>query len=210
VRENLEQYACLIGIDTDERALRDARDYLGQEDTWFIQMDAEQLGFRNEGLDTVSIGASLHHLSNISQVLTEIERVLKPGGHLILSEMHRDGATAPQRTVVALHHWVADIDTALGLVHNRTLSRQELVDHVVRLGLLKVTCYDWCDTDENPHDEAVIARVEELIDTQLQRARETSSREALEHRGEQLLHKLHEVGMTREPVVVIVAEKKGG
>ncbi len=55
--------------------------------------------------------------------------MLKPGGHLFLSEMHRDGQTEPQLTVVYLHHSVAAVDTALGVLHKRTLTRQELVDN---------------------------------------------------------------------------------
>jgi len=167
--DNLKEYEALIGVDTDVPALEVARDRLGRENVCFLQMDAERLAFRDESLDTVGIGASLHHLANIPRVLAEIGRVLKPGGHLLLSEMHCDGRTAPQLTVVYLHHWVADIDTALGLLHNRTLSRQAFVDYAANLGLRNVTCYDWYDTDADPMNEEVIRRFEGLIEAQVRR-----------------------------------------
>jgi SAM-dependent methyltransferase len=207
LRDNLKGYETLIGVDTDVPALEAARDRLGRENACFLQMDAERLAFRDESLDTVGIGASLHHLTDIPQVLAEIERVLKPGGHLLLSEMHRDGRTAPQLTVVYLHHWIADIDTALGLLHNGTLARQEFVDHVAGLGLRNVTCYDWYDTGADPMNEEVIQRFEGLIEAQIQRAEGTPNCEALKQRGEQLCHMLHEVGASREPMIVIVGEK---
>lgn len=208
LRDNLEGYEALIGVDTDVPALEIARDRLGQENACFLQMDAERLAFRDESLDAVGIGASLHHLADIPRVLAEVGRVLKPGGHFVLSEMHCDGRTAPQRTVVYLHHWIADIDTALGILHNRTLARQEFVDHVAGLGLRDVTCYDWYDTDADPTNEEVIQRFEGLIEAQVRRAEGAPNHEALKQRGEELYHRLHEVGASREPMIVIVGEKR--
>jgi SAM-dependent methyltransferase len=208
LRDNLEGYEALIGVDTDVPALEIARDRLGREDTCFLQMDAERLAFRDESLDTVGIGASLHHLADVPRVLAEIGRVLKPGGHLLLSEMHCDGRTAPQLTVVYLHHWIADIDTSLGILHNRTLARQEFVDCVAGLGLRNVACYNWYDADADPMNEEVIQRFEGLIEAQIQRAEGAPNHEALKRRGEQLCHRLYEVGASREPMIVIVGEKR--
>jgi ubiquinone/menaquinone biosynthesis C-methylase UbiE len=208
LRDNLEGYEALIGVDTDGRGFEVAWGNLGRENTCFLQMDAERLAFQDESLDTVGIGASLHHLADVPQVLAEVARVLKPGGHFVLSEMHRDGRTAPQLTVVYLHHWIADIDTALGILHNRTLTRQEFVDYVAGLGLRNVACYDWYDTDPDPMNEEVIQRFEDLIEAQVRRAEGAPNHEALKRRGEQLYHRLYEVGASREPMIVIVGEKR--
>jgi ubiquinone/menaquinone biosynthesis C-methylase UbiE len=75
-------------------------------------MDAERLCFEDDSFDTVAISASLRHLSHIQRVLDEMVRVLKPGGHFIAAEMHRDGQTEAELTSVYLHQWVAQVDTA--------------------------------------------------------------------------------------------------
>ncbi|MBD3305487.1 methyltransferase domain-containing protein, partial [candidate division KSB3 bacterium] len=172
--DHLQGYSEIVGIDVDARAIQTARNILGRAGVRFLVMDAERLGFADGRFDTVSISASLHHLSNVRRVLGEMRRVLKPGGHFILAEMHRDAQTAAQRTAVSLHHWVAEVDTALGRLHNRTLARQEFVDHIARLGLRDVACYDAVDTDSDPLDQARIAGLEALIERTLQRAQGAS------------------------------------
>jgi len=133
--ENFADYASIVGIDIDARALQVARDAFDQENIRFAQMDAERIGFRDESFDTVSVALSLHHVANVPRILTGMMRVLRPGGHLIISEMHRDAQTEAQRTVVQMHHWVADMDAEMGAPHYRTLARQEIVDFVAGVGL---------------------------------------------------------------------------
>ncbi len=112
--ESLKSYTEIVGIDISEQAIETAQSTFDQENIQFIQMDAEQMDLEDESFDTVSISASLHHLANIPSVLTEMKRVLRLGGRFIIAEMHREGQTEAQLTVVYLHHWVAEVDSALG------------------------------------------------------------------------------------------------
>lgn len=54
-------------------------------DVTFCQMDAERLGFTNASFDYVTCAFSLFQFTNMEQALTEMWRVLKPGGRLALS-----------------------------------------------------------------------------------------------------------------------------
>jgi 2-polyprenyl-3-methyl-5-hydroxy-6-metoxy-1,4-benzoquinol methylase len=45
-----------------------------------------QLDFGNDSFDLITCFMTLHHIPNVSFVLKEIVRVLKPGGYLLLSE----------------------------------------------------------------------------------------------------------------------------
>ena len=206
--ENLKNYTDITGIDASGRAIETARSTFDQENVHFMQMDAEHLDFEDQSFDTVNISASLHHLANVPQVLAEMERVLKSGGHLIITEMLRDGQTEPQLIAVRIHHWAAEVDSALGVIHNRTLARQELVDLVKGLGLCNVKLYDVVDTDSDPMDEAMVKQVKGYMDRFVQRARGLPNCKTLEQRGEELCRWLHEVGVQREPVIIIVGEKQ--
>jgi len=206
--ENFADCADVTGIDIDAHSLGAARDTFDQKNVRFVQMDAERIGFCDESFDTVSVALSLHHLANAPRILTEMMRVLRPGGHFIVSEMHRDAQTEPQHTVVQLHHWVADMDNELGVPHYRTLARQEIMDFVADVGLEDVAHYDFSDVDSDPADEESIERVKDVIGKRTQRAEGLADYEAFKQRGEEIERRLHEVGVQWEPVVVVVGKKR--
>ena len=205
--ENLKSCKELVGIDVSESAIETARSTIDDERVQFLVMDAELLDFEDKSFDTVTISASLHHLSNIPQVLDEMKRVLKPGGHFILAEMHRDGQTEAELTSVYLHHWIAEVDTALGRLHNSTLGRGEFMDYLASIELRNVEVYDYLDQDSDPLDEGRITRLERVIDRITERAAKANNAEELKRRGEALRQRLHTVGAQREPILIIIGKK---
>lgn len=204
--ENLRSYVDIIGIDIIEYTETDGSIFQAQN-VHFVQMDAERLGFEAEVFDTVSISSSLHHLENIPRCIAEMRRVLKPGGHFIIRETHRDVQGEPQHTDMSIHHWVAQIDSALGYPHHRTFSRQELIDLVAGLGLFHVVFYDISNTDSNPMDKAAVEESEAIIDRYIRHAKGLSSYKALKQRGEALRRGLQRVGIQWEPELIIIGEK---
>ena len=205
--QNLRSYVDIIGIDII-RHTEAAGSTFRAQNTHFVQMDAAQIGFQDESFDTVSISSSLHHLENIPRCVTEMNRVLRPEGHLIIRETHRDVRAGPQRTDMYLHHWVADIDSALGDTHDRTFTRQELVDLVEDLGLVHVALHHISNTDSNPWDETAIQESEAIIDRYLQHARGLPTHDALARQGEELRRRLHEVGIQWEPELIFIGQKQ--
>jgi len=139
--ENLKGFVEVIGIDLYEYT-KDAGSIFTTENVYFSQMDASRLGFENETFNTLSLSNSLHHMKEISPCIIEMKRVLKPGGHFIFREVHGDIQSEPQFTDMYIHHWVAEIDSAFGDIHNKTFSRQGLVDLINGVGLRNVKFYD--------------------------------------------------------------------
>ena len=205
--KNLKTCSEIVGIDINVQAIETARSNIEYSGVQFLVMNAEQLAFENQSFDTVNISASLHHIANIPQVLNEMDRVLKPGGHFIIVEMIRDGQTEPELTSVYLHQWVAEADTALGFLHNKTLPRQEFVSCAADLGLSNVEYYDFLDRDSDPKGEARIEQLEGLIGRAIQRTEGISSYAKLKERGDELRQRLHSVGAQREPIIIVVGNK---
>jgi len=206
--ENLQSYTEIVGLDINEQAIETAQSTVGQEGIRFLVMNAEQLDFDDESFDTVSISASLHHLSNIPRVLAEMKRVLKSGGHFIIAEMHREGQTEAELTSVYLHQWVAEVDSTLGRLHNSTLARHELADHVASLGLCNVEFHDFNDQDSDPMEKTRIEQLKGLIERITQRAEGLSNYRELKERGKALHQRLDEVGAQREPILIVVGKKR--
>lgn len=207
LQERLGSYAGIVGIDNSAPALSEARQNQARDRVCFVQMDAGRIGFRDVSLDTVSLSAALHHLVDIPAVLTEVQRVLRPGGHLVIAEMHRSARTEAQRTAIDIHHWAASVDRALGHDHYPTLARGEIVDLVTGCGLRQVACHDQVDIASDPGDEGAIAALNGAIDRYVERAGEARGGQALQEQGEALRRRLYEVGVQREPVIVVVGIK---
>ena len=202
----LQSYSEIIGIDLDGETIETAHQNLACDQVRFIQMNAEHLAFQEHCFDTVTISASLHHLVNIRCVLGEMVRVLKPGGQFLLFEMHCDGQSGAELTTVYLHHWIADIDTELGGLHQHTLPRQMLVDYVTALGLGTIKYYDAYDHASDPLAPHRLKELDHLIEQTLHRAEGTKNYRALAEQGQALRQRLHQVGARREPRLFIVGE----
>ncbi len=204
---SLKDYTSIIGIDNSQRVISAAQQSVERENVHWGLIDADRLAFGDASLDTVSISNSLHHMANLAQILAEIKRVLKPGGRCIISEMYRDEQTPAQLTHVHLHHWWAKVDSALGITHYETYTRQQVLDIIQGLGLHNLALHDYAELDGDPKDEKVLAQLDEIIDLYIQRAQETTSYEALKQRGEALRQRLHDVGFQGATHLIAVGEK---
>jgi SAM-dependent methyltransferase len=192
--DNIKGFTEITGIDLSERPLEAARKNFLQENIQFLQMDATCIDFADDYFDTVSISNSLHHMQDLSAVLSEMKRVCKPDGCFLISEMYRDDQTETQLTHVALHHWWAAVDSAEGILHRETYTRQEIFDIVEKLGLRSLNYFDLKDLSVNPRDPELIQDLDGIIDRYLQRIHALPGHDGLLHSGEQLRQRVHAVG----------------
>lgn len=203
--EGLPSYTEIIGIDTRARG----------EDTFtaafsekpgihFQAMDALRMAFDDASFDLVCIANSLHHFEDPIPALREMERVLRPGGYLLISEMYCDNQTETQLTHVELHHWWGAIDRLSGVVHNQTYQQQELIKIIKELGLSGVRLYDLSDTSDDPRSTDLLNELNPVIDRYIQRA---EGHVDLQARGEQLRQRVKEIGFHSAASLLILGEK---
>lgn len=85
-----EQYAkngaACYGIDLTEKAIQLSRKRfnLSSMKASFKVADSQKLPFKNESFDLVTSMGVLHHVPDTSRAISEIKRVLKPGGRVLL------------------------------------------------------------------------------------------------------------------------------
>jgi SAM-dependent methyltransferase len=206
--DELADYKQIIGIDVSESMISHAPNTICGDAIYFIQMDAERLGFEDESFDTVTLSASLHHLADTTPTLAQMMRVLKPGGHLVVAEMHRDATTEAQLTSVKMHNWAAGLDLDAGVPHYPTLTRQRIIDLVEALDLTDISFYDQSSLDSDPMDEDRIRFLKDVLERYLHRAQELPNYTEIEAQAKTLRQRLRKVGAQSEPRIVIVGQKQ--
>jgi SAM-dependent methyltransferase len=206
--EHLTDYDEIIGIDTDaSRSAAFATAFKDKPRIRFVVMDAAHMDFQDDSFDAVCISNSLHHMSDPMAVLNEMKRVLRPGGHLVISETYRDDQTETQMTHVLLHHWWAAIDAAQGIVHRETYTRQQIIDIANLLGLRNLAFHDLCDlTDDSKHPDT-IKSASETIDRHIARTMGLENGEKLRRVGENLRRRVHEIGVHGSTALIVVGQK---
>jgi len=198
----------IIGIDTNEKAAAAfAENFKEHPSIRFMKMDAAKMNFADASFDTVSISNSLHHMPDLEPVLSEMKRVLKPGGHFIVAEMYRDNQTETQMTHVLMHHWYAAVSMARGIVHNETYTRQQLVDIVAELGLGGIVMHDLNDLGDDPKNIELVKDLIDSVDEYLQHIEGLPGEADLRLRGLELRKRVEEIGFHSATSLIVIAKK---
>ncbi|WP_420310356.1 class I SAM-dependent methyltransferase [Streptomyces sp. YS-B37] len=76
----------VTGVDASPEMLARARERLPDVD--LREADLHRLPFPDDAVDTVVCALALTHVPDLAAVLAEFARVLRPGGHLVISDAH--------------------------------------------------------------------------------------------------------------------------
>jgi ubiquinone/menaquinone biosynthesis C-methylase UbiE len=192
----------IVGIDTNEDTASDFLEAFAETpNVRFERMDAYSLAFDDGSFDVAAVGSSLHHFADPAAILREMRRVVRPGGHVVVVEMYRNGQLPPEQTHVALHHWCAEIDTLSGTVHRKTFDRADVMSLIEELGLAGLRAIDVTDDREDPRDPDLMGDVEGIIDRYVALAVGHSE---LQARGGQVRALLRANGMRNAASIAVV------
>jgi SAM-dependent methyltransferase len=206
--ENLKDYSEIIGIDSSEKAAAAFIEaFKDKPNIHFNKMDAGHMDFADASFDTVCISNSLHHMAELQPVLEEMKRVLCSGGHFVANEMYKDNQTETQMTHVLLHHWLAAVDTAKGITHYQTYSRQQILDILAGLGLYKVVTEDVSNLNNDPKDPGIVKELTGTVDLYLKRIEGLSEEASLCERGLELRQRIKEIGFRSATSLLVIGEK---
>jgi demethylmenaquinone methyltransferase/2-methoxy-6-polyprenyl-1,4-benzoquinol methylase len=90
----LQAGGTVTGLDFSERMLERAR-HKSAEVEW-VQGDAEKLPFEDASFDAATVGFGVRNLADLERGLTELRRVLRPGGRVAILEITKpSGLLAP-------------------------------------------------------------------------------------------------------------------
>jgi ubiquinone/menaquinone biosynthesis C-methylase UbiE len=220
--KTLKSYDSFVGIDILAKDLESAKKQFKDQPVELLEMNAESLEFSDNSFDTVSMAYALHHIDKVDKALAEIQRVLKPGGNLIIQEEISDGnQTEAQKTNLLQHTWDAEIDTQLGKTHKPTLTKHEITELVNSLQLEQVkilesthpvkclSCEKRNRCGDPKNEENIQDQIKE-IDDNLKRLKEIADpriRTKLQEKGEELKKRNREFGNANPSTLLVVGRR---
>ena len=110
--------ATALGIELDSRAVRFCNTHYQDRGLAFSQGDAHSLKLGNETSDIVLNVESSHRYQDMPTFLSEAERVLRPGGHLLLTDFRYDHEMADFKQILA--------KSGLQVVREKNINREVL------------------------------------------------------------------------------------
>ena len=147
-----------IALDITDKMFEKGHDKCAGLPVKFVVGDACKIPYDDDSFDIVSLGNSLHHIPDIKTLLSEMKRVVKPDGLLIIGEMYNDGQPCQ-----SLSHWILhDIDCTMhtvdGKYHANTYSKPVILNLIKNAGFkIEKTFTDFVD------DPKVTARLKDRI-----------------------------------------------
>lgn len=123
-RENTQ----ITGIDPSEEALAEARHLNNSANVEFLKMEGEKLGFSDDSFDVVCLSNAMHHLADPTKTFSEMKRVAKPGGYILIAEIVSDGLNEAQENQKMFHHFKSFVDQKFGITHRETWTESEVID----------------------------------------------------------------------------------
>lgn len=202
LQDNLAAFGSATGIDVKQFEVW-SKNGFDPRKIHFQVMDAAVLQFGDESFDLVSISNSLHHMPKPAVVLSEMIRVLKPGGVFLFYEMYTDRQTPPQQTHTLLHQWWGKIDTAAGIFHHSPYRRSELIQFLKETGISLWEYLDEADLSGDPIAPEVVEELKSIIDEYIDKTKET----VLIAEGEQLRQRVQSVGFHSASQLFAIGKK---
>ncbi|ORW96791.1 SAM-dependent methyltransferase [Mycobacterium sp. IEC1808] len=111
--------ASYTGVDLNPTGVKFCRERHNAPGLNFVQSNAEKLPFADESFDAVINVEASHCYAHFPLFLTEVARVLRPGGHFLYTDLR-------------VRERVPDWEAAIADAPLRLLSREPITDQVVR------------------------------------------------------------------------------
>jgi ubiquinone/menaquinone biosynthesis C-methylase UbiE len=195
-----------VGIDMSERMIDIARRECDDGFRYQV-MDGENIEFEDGFFDTVAIRHSLHHLAHVHAVMTEMKRVLRPGGLFIVCEVFQSPDSNKLNSQRHLHHWWAAVDRFRGLTHNETFTRREIIRITDRLSLAETETIEHLEEYDNSRIQNILGQMIKKCRNELRQLQEGDAPVELIRTGEDLIERFTRFGLSNEAVLYVLGRK---
>ena len=152
----------VTGVDPNVGSLDEARQKYQEFE--FNEMLGEKLDFSDNAFDAAAVSMALHHLPDVAKTLGEMQRVVKPGGFIIVNELFSDNLNPAQNVHKRMHHFRSKIDRLNGVSHNATFTKKEILALIETAGLEIDLHFENTKAQNKPAPDEIAERKEKLLD----------------------------------------------
>jgi len=135
ILKSFNTYSSAVAIDKNIESLEHARKNLFEYPVSFVIGNVLSMPFLDKSFMTVTLSNSLHHIEDHEKLFTELIRVCRPDGIILVNEMITDNPSVYQESHMLHHHFIAELDNLLGQYHRETFSEKEIHAIVKELNL---------------------------------------------------------------------------
>lgn len=207
LQNSLRSWDHFTGLDVNDEILKVAAEKYQGAGFHFVHGSSQMIPFEDNHFDLVSLSKGLHHLEDTEIALQEMKRVLKSGGYMVISEMYTDGLTESQMSQKLYHDLRVELDKILGVTHNFTFERKEILAMVEELHLENMQVYDYQEDQSEPMDPARIKEHSDKMDRWMIPVEDPHQYDYFHRKIQELKERFGRDGFNRPPQLVMIGEK---
>lgn len=205
--KDFKSYESITAIDSESRMGEIIKKNFPDDNIEFFTMDAANPEFSPETFDTICVSNSLHHFTEPSIVLQKLKPLLKKGGLFIINEMRSDLLTSSQQSHDMVHCFWAELDQKRGVVHNKTLTKEQIVKLVAELELTDTEIFEYAFPIDAESSVAQVERLKKMLNTFPQQITEAPDFSALKTKRDEIVAYLEANGFAPASAVMIIGRK---
>ncbi len=205
--DSVATYDSATGLEPSKERLAAAKNKLFAYKVDLVLGNVRKLPFEEHYFDFVSVSNALHHFEQPVKSIQSMMRVLVSGGRLLINETICDELNPAQNAHLDYHTLKADIDTAKGIYHRHTYSKQEIYELVLEAHVEVEKSILTIDEPPMLNSKEKIWQFSHKIDELIASASELPLRYEYESRGYDLKEKIRINGFQLPPQLTLIAYK---
>lgn len=202
--EACDHYSSMTGIDMHEKGIEAAAKHFKDER---ISFEVKNVFDVKETYDVVCLSNSLHHFDEPEAIVNKMIEMTNKDGYIVIMEMYRDNQTEAQMTHVGLHHFWASVDRELGVPHNDTYTKKEILETLNHSSLKVLDSWDFEFEDDpgiKPEDYSILKN---SIYNSLKRVEGHDVYDDMKKTGEVLEKRIDDVGFALATEFMVILKK---
>ena len=207
VLDSVASFDSATGLEPSKERLAIAKNKLFPYKVDLVLGNVRKIPFEENYFDFVTVSNSVHHFEQPVKSIQSMMRVLVSGGRLLINETVCDGLNRAQESHLEYHTLKADIDTAKGIYHRHSYTREEIFELVREAHVDVEKIIIAADEPTLLNSKEKIWQFSHKIDDMIASAGELPQKHSFESRGWALKEKILADGFQLPPQVTMIAYK---
>ena len=207
VLDSVASFDSATGLDPSKERLSIAKNKLFPFKVDLVPGNVRKLPFEESYFDFVTVSNALHHFELPVKSIQAMMRVLVSGGRLLINETISNDLNPAQESYLLYHTLKADIDTARGIYHRQTYTKQEIYELVLDAHVEVEKSILTIDEPPMLSSKEKIWQFSHKIDELVTSASDLPLKNNYESRGWELKEKIRADGFQLPPQLTLISYK---